>query len=607
MSRLNKSFKVLLGLYIFLLGFYLCNIVPNISFGDSPEIITTSYLLGICHPPGYLVYILFSKFFSYLPVSNVAYRYNLLSAYIGVLSILLCFNIFSLLVKNKYLSLLGCIMFAMSSSIYFATTSAEVYTFNLLLFLSLTYLLLKNLLYNLNSKEIYFTFFLFGLFLSQTPFALTYLPFFIYLFLQLQDKKAIKIIPAIFIFVLGFLLYLYLPLKISLQNYEFIRFDKFFPDYILAKGYQEISIDLERQINTISNLIFNFLNYFNIGIVFIIGGIIFLFRKAPRLFSAFSILLIFNLFFSLPASFSFDIYQFLYPTYFALVIFLLFGAEYLLSKNIKYIWVVVLFLFLFSITTYQQIININQRQRNSNVYNYAKEIVSSAGKNSIIIVSNSSTLFSFSLLYLKYVERSLNTPVIYQMFVSSPAYLNYIKQKYGDITLPSLEIKDVLPDDFFNFYYSKYPSLLLLDKASQGGVTKGILNHYKCLKITEEIILKNQNHKNIYFLNLEIYETPSLHIREKFYLQPEGNVFKLTCVSPSNYKKLKLKQDVGDYLKSLLLYERAKYYNLTGGNLKKYTRLDLITAQELNNEIPSSFVYFRGISDRAMEEYLKHK
>lgn len=504
--------------------------------------------------------------------------------------------------------MLGCIIFALSTSIYLSSTTAEVYTFNLLLFLSITYLLLKNLLYNLNSKEIYFTFFLFGLFLSQTPFALTYLPFFIYLFWQLQNKKAIKIIPAIYIFILGFLLYLYLPLKISLQNYEFIRFDKFFPDYVLAKGYQEISLNLERQLTTISNLILNFLGYFHLGIaLFVPAGVIFLFKNRPKLFSAFSILLIFNLFFSLPASFSFDIYQFLYPTYFASIIFLLFGVEYLLSKNIKYVSVVVLFLFFFSITTYQQTTEINQRQRNSNVYNYAKEITSSAGKNSIIIVSNSSTLFSFSLLYLKYVEKSLNTPIIYQMFVSSPAYLNYIKQKYGDITLPTPQIKDVLPDDFFNFCYSKYPSFLLLDKISQGGITEGILNHYRCLKIIEEIIFANFESKNIYFLNLEIYETPGLGLKEKFYLEPEGNVFKLTLSENLTYPKLELKPEMGNYLQSLILYEWAKYCNLVGGDLKKYSKLNLIRSQELNNKIPSYFVYFRGISDGAMEEYLKHK
>ncbi len=603
--QVNKSFKILLGLYIFLLGFYLYNVVPNISFGDSSEIITTSYLLSITHPPGYPVYTILAKFFSYIPVGNIAVRYNLLSCYFGCLCLILCFRIFYIFV-NKFFSIITCIIFGLSVPIYLASTSAEIYTFNLLLFLSITYLLLKNL-QDINLKEIYFTFFIFGLLLCQTPFAITYLPFFVYLFFQIKDKKVIKIFPAIFVFIIGVSPYLYIPLKIFLQNYDFIRFDKFFPDYIFAKGYQEISLDLERQLTTNRELILGLLLPFIFGIQYLIYGIIFLFKNRPKLFSALSILLIFNLLFSLPASFSFDIYQFLYPTYFALIIFLLFGVKYLFSENIKHILIVVLFLFFFSITTYQQITNINQKQRNSNVYNYAKEIYSSTGKNSIIIVSNSSTLFSFSLLYLKYVEKSLNIPVIYQMFVSSPAYLAYIKQKHRDLTPPIPQIKDVMPDDFFDFYYEKHPYISFLNKISKGKITEGILNHYRCLKIIEEIIFKNFKNKNIYLLNLEIYETLGVKIKENFYLEPKGNLFKLTKSKSLSYKKLELKQDIGDYLQSLLLYERAKYYNLIDDKLKKYVRLDLITAQELNNKIPSSFVYFRGISDSAMEEYLKYK
>lgn len=47
---------------------------------DGGELITASYTLGVAHPPGYPLYIILGKLFSYLPVGSIAYRYTLFSA-----------------------------------------------------------------------------------------------------------------------------------------------------------------------------------------------------------------------------------------------------------------------------------------------------------------------------------------------------------------------------------------------------------------------------------------------------------------------------------------------------------------------------------------------
>ncbi len=74
---------------IFLLSFavYLITLCPTVYVGDSGEFTTAAYTLGITHPPGYPLYVLFGKIFTLIiPFGNIAYRVNLMSAFFGALS-----------------------------------------------------------------------------------------------------------------------------------------------------------------------------------------------------------------------------------------------------------------------------------------------------------------------------------------------------------------------------------------------------------------------------------------------------------------------------------------------------------------------------------------
>jgi hypothetical protein len=63
---------------------YLITIAPDLTwanFGsDGGELITASITSGIAHPPGYPVYIFLGKIARLLPIGNVAWRFNVLSA-----------------------------------------------------------------------------------------------------------------------------------------------------------------------------------------------------------------------------------------------------------------------------------------------------------------------------------------------------------------------------------------------------------------------------------------------------------------------------------------------------------------------------------------------
>ncbi len=69
------------------LALYIRTLAPSLLWGDSAEFQTLSYTLGMTHPSGYMTQIIFGKLFTYIPVGNIAYRVNLMSAFFGALAV----------------------------------------------------------------------------------------------------------------------------------------------------------------------------------------------------------------------------------------------------------------------------------------------------------------------------------------------------------------------------------------------------------------------------------------------------------------------------------------------------------------------------------------
>ena len=62
------------------LAVYIRTLAPTVTGEDSGEFITAAWSLGIPHPPGYPLWLILAKLFSFLPIGTVAYRLNLMSA-----------------------------------------------------------------------------------------------------------------------------------------------------------------------------------------------------------------------------------------------------------------------------------------------------------------------------------------------------------------------------------------------------------------------------------------------------------------------------------------------------------------------------------------------
>jgi hypothetical protein len=111
---------------------YLNTLAPSVAtiFDDSLEFQLVCYQPGIAHPSGYPLYTLLGKLFTFLPVGDVAYRVNLMSAVFGALAVALTYATLRLLAKHRVPALLGAATFAVSPVFWSQAVIAEVYTLN---------------------------------------------------------------------------------------------------------------------------------------------------------------------------------------------------------------------------------------------------------------------------------------------------------------------------------------------------------------------------------------------------------------------------------------------------------------------------------------------
>jgi hypothetical protein len=197
----------------FPLGVYLLTLAPTVYSLDSPELATAAHSLGIAHAPGYPLYTLLGWLFSHaLPVGDVAYRLNLLSALLAVATIFLVYHIARRLTGQIWAALAGSLMLAFSYFFWADSLMAEVYTLDTLLLAGMI-LLALNWRERQDARTLFALTLLFGLSLANRTSVALFAPAFV-LYLMLCPKPSSKrlwlIAPAFLLF--GLILYLYIPL-----------------------------------------------------------------------------------------------------------------------------------------------------------------------------------------------------------------------------------------------------------------------------------------------------------------------------------------------------------------------------------------------------------
>jgi hypothetical protein len=119
---------LMLGLGIASLALYIRTLAPGGLPGDSGEFQVLVYQFGMAHCPGYPIYLLLAKVFTFLPLGEIAYRVNLFSAFMAALTVSGVYLIVRILSANRWAAMSGALVLTVSYTFWSQAIIAEVYS-----------------------------------------------------------------------------------------------------------------------------------------------------------------------------------------------------------------------------------------------------------------------------------------------------------------------------------------------------------------------------------------------------------------------------------------------------------------------------------------------
>ncbi len=360
------------------LGLYGLTLAPSVVtlFDDSLEFQLVTYQLGIAHPSGYPLYTLLGWLFTRLPIGDVAYRVNLMSAVFGALTVALVYLIgLELVAGSQRLSgrgsgenarqawtevlaaSIGALSLAISPVFWSQATVAEVYTLNATFVAGILWLLVrrrwqdKSYTHSLSEKRLLALAFLFSLSLTHHRTVVLLLPAIIFhLWRQSRGwrhrgllvlatkgnlpagllQTGVKLAAAL---VAPLMLYLYIPLRGHIGSLDGTYTNTLagFWQHVTASGYGvfifQNPFGAERSANFYFSL---FLKQFGpLGLVAGLAGLVAVRQRRARSLTgiAFITYFAFNLFYRVD-----DIQVFFIPTFLIWAIWVGVAAGWLLGR-----------------------------------------------------------------------------------------------------------------------------------------------------------------------------------------------------------------------------------------------------------------------------------
>jgi hypothetical protein len=191
-----------IGLFLFTLFFYLRTLCATFNINDSGETIMDCNNLAIAHAPGYPLHTLLGRIFCLLPLGQPMFRLTFASAVMGALATVMVYLVLRKILKNiptsgqsRFLveipALFAALCFAFSYQQWFQSCGAKgsIYMLNILLSITLVFLLLKMREEGGFVKGFFLSVFLFGLGLANHwPNQVVMAPSFFILLLAAQNR-----------------------------------------------------------------------------------------------------------------------------------------------------------------------------------------------------------------------------------------------------------------------------------------------------------------------------------------------------------------------------------------------------------------------------------
>ncbi len=423
---------------------YMVTLAPSVTFFDSGEFLTATASLGSAHSPGYPLFLMYAKPFTWLPLGNIAFRVNVATAFSSSLACLVVYVLtVAMLRKETLLSddrlnrialqfagLAASLSFAVTPRLWLQSNHDKPYP--LLAFISaiIFYLLLKWQEQYREGNEcpsyIYVCTFLAGLSMGVHQTIVLLLPSWVVMIL-LTDWRMItrlkELILATAFALLGFSIHLYLPLRAlsnPLLNWGDSKTVDLFLWHFLRKGYpseppvRDVTL-LWAQIQA-----FNVPREFTwIGAILTIIGIIHLWRKSRTVLMAYFVstavfLLVIAGYFNTPMETIFLTEEFFTPLYLLTAVFIGIGLFSLLGYAVRLsltperitapIYGVVAVLF-FSLPTALCAVNYFENDQHNNyiAFDYASNSLRTLPQSAVMFTWGDSG--AFPLWYLQGVEK----------------------------------------------------------------------------------------------------------------------------------------------------------------------------------------------------------
>jgi len=493
------------GIIVFLIAFfvYLQTLTPSIGLHDAGDMITAAYVLGIPHPTGYPLYCLLGKFWmTILPIGNIAYRMNMLSALCAALT---CMMVYFISLKvgndkwevrnnkgNKNFSLFTSYFLLVIPAVVaglmltFATTFweqaliAEKYTLNALFATLLIFILLKwqetvidykNSKFKIQNSKFYLYLFSFTLGLSFTHHmqSIFLIPPAIYLIgtitwqmkthyqLSITNYQlpvtnyqlpitSYQLVKMFFLFCLPLLLWLYLPIRAAanpVHNWgDPQTLDRFLKHVTGGQyGYYFSSSIKELIIRIFSHITHFFPHQFTLYLVWIgIVGMIFLFRQRRRTFIFLALLVLTDILHSIRYTII-NIEDYYIPSFAVFGVFIGYGLLNIIKYLRKYLSPYpLLFLSLLPIIPYNLHLFYNNQRQHFFAYDYKTNILNHLKPNAILFTEDDN--IGFTLWYLCFCEKEReDIDLVSTIFIQYDWYAKQIKHLHPDYPKPLPEAR----------------------------------------------------------------------------------------------------------------------------------------------------------------------
>lgn len=480
----QKNSKIFLPFLAFLISLstYFFTFARTVTLVDSGELILTSAKLGVAHPPGFPLYTVLGYIFSKLPFATVAARISFMSAVFAALTsavlTLIAINIYELLreitpiKENKknlvkhplkpnipltpvfriLIPLATGLSFAFSSTFWFYSSVAEVYTLNIFILSIVLLLMLKWYLLRAKGKNdeadkiIPIAALVYGLALGvhhvtillalpAIAFLVIYTAKFNYL-----ASRPVKI--AFLTVLIGFSIYIYLPIAASqspIINWgNPASLEKFYW-HISAKQYR---VNLSLNPNTMVKEFKYFLEllfwqFTPLGLIFVITGLVAFWQRQRGIFYLLLLIIFFDVAYSISYEIAEDKDAYYLTTNFALAIAICAGFIAIsekLAQKAKALAVVMLMLLIFL-----PVLNFASHYFQNNKRNYliARDFV----ENTMLSVEPNGLLLTLEwqfyspYLYMRHLEgfRRDATVVDINLLRRSWYIEYYLKQEYPEM------------------------------------------------------------------------------------------------------------------------------------------------------------------------------